>query len=106
MTPTETLKQRRNTILKELSEPISTEAYFIGIAAMCAAGEDTYEKRQAIFKETYERQMSAWMNDDASFLLDQDGLQYSPTTGIAATRKNRRKEVDSDIQRFIEIAKK
>jgi hypothetical protein len=105
MPPTETLKQRRKrVILHELSEPISIEAYFIGVAAMCSAGEDTYEKREAVFKEFHERMMSAWMNDCADELLDR--IKASPSMTVAASRKDRRKEVGEDIQRIISVAKK
>jgi hypothetical protein len=104
MTPPETLKQRRKqTILKELSEPISTEGIFIAVAAICASRQDTYEKRQAIFKESHERMLSAWFNDTVDELLDH--IEESPSVTVAASRKQRRSGKEDDIQRIISIAK-
>jgi hypothetical protein len=104
-TPNEILKQRRRqAILHELAEPLSTEAYFIGVAEKCVAvsGAKTPAERDEIFRESYERMMSAWMNDESDELLDR--IEASPSIGVAATRKNRRKE--DDIDRFISVAKK
>jgi hypothetical protein len=103
--PIESIKQRRKrVILHELSEPITTESLFIAVAALCAAGENTYEKRQAMFREAYERQMSAFLNDEADELLER--IEASPSVSVAANRKNRRREVGEDIQRIISVAKK
>jgi hypothetical protein len=97
-TPMGAVKQhRKQAILHELAEPLSTEAYFIGVAAMCASGEDTYEKREAIFKEFHERMMSAWINDCVDELLDR--IAASPSV-------NRRQRRENDIERFVTIAKK
>jgi hypothetical protein len=68
---------------------------------MCAAGEDTYEKREAIFKEFHERMMSAFLNDEAEELLNR--IEASPSLN---RRRQRKKEGDENIERVIAVVKK
>jgi hypothetical protein len=92
-----------------MSSPVTTEAIFIAAAQICVAISQSTDpdEQTEIFKAAHDRMMALWLNDDAYMSLNQDGLEYSMTTKIAATRADRRKEVGADdIERVMIIAKK
>jgi hypothetical protein len=101
-------ERRKHIILHELAEPPTTESIFIAVAQLTVALSDARSRqdKREVFKEAMSRMMDSWLNDDMYWAMN-DGTEMSPTWDIAATRKDRRKEVtQSDIERIIVIANK